>query len=266
MDAKDDLDAVADEVYGADPRDFVRVRRAAADDARAKGDRSLAKRITALRKPTLSAWAVDLLVRADPGSADDLTRLGDAMRAAQSSGDGPELRSLSAERARLVTELTDRVISLAADRGRSLTESAALEVRSTLTAAIADPDVARQVRAGHLTHPVEYSGFGPAAPLTAVPERRPEPAPEPQPASAAPDDSAARAALADAEQEAADARNVREAAEARVRDATDEVARLRTELDHAEHDARFARAALTSANEQVKAAERAVREARAHLS
>ena len=47
----------------------------------------------ALRKPTLAAWLANQLVGTDPDQVNDLTELGDQLREAHLSADGPRGRS-----------------------------------------------------------------------------------------------------------------------------------------------------------------------------
>ena len=58
-----DLDEVADELYAVPPDEFVAVRKQRQDDARAAGNRTLAREIGALPKPTTAAWVANLLAR-----------------------------------------------------------------------------------------------------------------------------------------------------------------------------------------------------------
>ncbi|MST31346.1 hypothetical protein GHK86_01190, partial [Acidimicrobiaceae bacterium USS-CC1] len=71
-----DLAAVADELYGVDPSAFTTTRDARAREARAAGDRELAEAIKALRRPSLAAWALDLLARERREEVDRLLDLG----------------------------------------------------------------------------------------------------------------------------------------------------------------------------------------------
>lgn len=156
------FDAAADELYAADPADFIptRTRLAAglpADDA---------KRLSAMRRPTLSAWAVNLLSRDD--DAEPIFDLGARMREAWSSGG--DIGDLERERGKLVTALVRRARALVKEAGRQLSDSAAREVENTLEAVIADPDAAGAVRAGRLDRPVSHAGFGPLG-TTATPVR-----------------------------------------------------------------------------------------------
>ncbi|MFV0138119.1 hypothetical protein ACLGIH_34035 [Streptomyces sp. HMX87] len=61
-----DLETVSDELYGLRPGDFTAARNERAKAARSAGDRELAEQIRRLRRPTLAAWAGNLLVRQQP--------------------------------------------------------------------------------------------------------------------------------------------------------------------------------------------------------
>ncbi|TDD96062.1 hypothetical protein [Actinomadura rubrisoli] len=177
-----DFSSSADELYGAVPAEFVATRTRLARQAKADGDAALAKRIGALRRPTLPAWAVNLLSRS---AADDLGRLldvGAEMRAAWGSGGG--LGDLEQRRARLIRDLVRRAGELAAEAGNPLREQAVREVEDTLQAATVDADVADEVRAGRLSQPRSHTGFVPAG-FPAAPrpdgDGRPEPRAERRP-------------------------------------------------------------------------------------
>jgi hypothetical protein len=154
----DRVAAAVEELYGADPEAFTGRRGELAAAARDAGDRAAAKAITGLRRPTRAAWAVNQLARADPSAPEKLTELAAALRAAQQARQGPRLRELSAARGSLVDALTAQALTVAGvpDPPPSLR----LEVAQTLTAVIADPEVAADFARGTLTHAVQWSGFG----------------------------------------------------------------------------------------------------------
>ncbi|ADG73430.1 conserved hypothetical protein [Cellulomonas flavigena DSM 20109] len=156
------MEDVLDDLYGGSLDDFVARRDAAVRAAKAAKDRDLAGRIGSLRKPTVAAWAVNLLVRDDLSLAGALRDLGEGMRDAERSLDGPALRELGKQRRALVSGLVARARRLASDAGQKLSTAAAQEVEHTLTAALADPKVADAVAAGTLTHGTEHVGFGSA--------------------------------------------------------------------------------------------------------
>lgn len=146
------VEDVADELYALPPEDFTAARAAAA-----KADQAAAKQINALRKPTVGAWLVNTLTRAEPDLLDQLLALGPALAEAQSAGRGAQLRELGDQRRRLVSAVTDKAFEAA---GRDLGAALRAEVESTLEAALADPATADAVRTGRLTRALSYAGFG----------------------------------------------------------------------------------------------------------
>ena len=154
------------ELYGSDPEAFTERRRALAAQARAAGDRSAAKEIAGLRKPTRPAWMINQLLRADPGVADQLVQLGDELRAAAAALDGTKIRELSQARRRLVDTLIRQTLQQAGEEA----PSAALreDLTATFGAAVADPQVARELAAGTLLRPVHRADFSPGLPGLAL--------------------------------------------------------------------------------------------------
>ncbi|MEP7024427.1 MAG: hypothetical protein ABJB47_11645 [Actinomycetota bacterium] len=162
-------DAIA-ALYSSDPDQFTERRSVLAAHARADGDTAVAKAIAALRKPTRSAWIVNQLIRSDPQAVPRLAALGQELRAAERFMNGPKIRELSQERRRLVDALLRQAFSVSGQQA----PPAALrdEVATTLGAAMADPQVAEQLRKGTLIRAVRRDGFGSldTADLTFVPD------------------------------------------------------------------------------------------------
>ncbi|MFI0470225.1 hypothetical protein ACH347_39680 [Saccharopolyspora sp. 5N102] len=155
-----ELEELARELYAADPAEFIPARDRHAAAAAERGDRDLAAQLKKLRKPTAAAWAVNLLASRDPRGVTELLELGEKLRTAQRELRGDDLRSLAADRNRLLREITGRAAELVEQHGHRLTESTRQQVEQTLTAALSDPEAGRAVRAGTLTKALEYSGFG----------------------------------------------------------------------------------------------------------
>ncbi|WP_432021072.1 hypothetical protein [Streptomyces sp. 1222.5] len=176
-----DLDAVADELYALAPGVFTAARDERAQAARAAGDRELAEQIRRLRRPTLSAWASNLLVRDQPDEAQRLVHLGEMLRRAHQDLDGEQLRELSAQQHQVTRALARQAGQLTARAGQPISDDTRQEVQDTLHAVLADPDAARQWAKGRLTKPLSApAGFPtlsrqPAPPVTA---RRTAPADE----------------------------------------------------------------------------------------
>ncbi|MGH3389331.1 MAG: hypothetical protein ACRDOO_10685, partial [Actinomadura sp.] len=155
-----DLDAVTSELYGLPPGDFTPARDKHVKAARAAGDRHLAERIRRLRRPTLAAWASNLLVRERPEETGALLELGEALRRAHQELDGEQLRELSDKQRQVLSALARQARQLTAQAGQRISEDAQRKVEETLQNVLADPAAAREWAKGRLTKPLTASsGF-----------------------------------------------------------------------------------------------------------
>ncbi|MFI7107983.1 hypothetical protein ACIBK9_16825 [Nonomuraea sp. NPDC050227] len=206
-----DLDEVAGRLYAVPPAEFTAVRAAEVRAAKEAGDVRLSRDIAKLRKPTVSAWAVNRLARQHPAELAELLGVGERLRAAWQAQDAGALAELTRSRG----EATAKVARLARQAG-GLSAAAASEVDQTLDAAVVDAGAAEQVRAGRLAKPLSYSGFAPAPAPAASTEPATAASSEPRPGARgrgrAGKDAAAEAR---AEVEARQAREAKEAKEAR---------------------------------------------------
>lgn len=278
-----DVDEVAERLYGVDPEEFVPTRAAAVTEAKQAGDRPLATRIGALKKPTRSAWLVNLLARVDAEDLGALSRLADDVARAHATADLAALRAVGAERQKVVDGLTRQAVSAGNGRGYVATEAVRLEVNGTLAAAVADPAVLADVIAGRVTKAQVYSGFG--FPLGGM-APAPTAAAEPKPATAEPaepsDDGsvqrerarqAAQQAMAAATDRVIDARTALKASQVAEQEsaesldrASQEVADLRAEVRKAEQAEERARRSATQAADEVHEARTAVQQAEQELA
>ena len=155
-----ELDEIVRELYVLPPADFVTARNELVRQARAAGSRELAERLQQLRRPTRSAWLVNLLA-SDSRAMQRLSALGRELRDAQTGLVRTELRSLAEQRRQLIADLLDRAKAHAAEAGLRLTPTVLSEVEATLQAALVDLAGALTIRNGRLVRPLSHSGFGP---------------------------------------------------------------------------------------------------------
>lgn len=275
MTSEEDLtiEVAADRLYALPPEEFVARRAALAKEAKETGQKELAARIGKLRKPTRSAWVVNLLARDAGDELQELLDLGEALAEATRALSGPDLRRLSTQRNAAVNSLTRRATALAADHDHPASEAQRTEVAQTLQAALADPNVAHVVRSGVLTRATQYGGFGPLDVIGAVePGRIPTPTGSGTPESRKGEGkgrdskdsdekeaarSSAAAALRAASSTASEATDAADRADREAESAAlkaDElimqVAQLRSRLAEAETEAETARAALAGATDR----------------
>jgi hypothetical protein len=154
-----ELDDIVRELYVLPPADFVGARNELVRQARAAGSRDLAERLQRLRRPTRSAWLVNLLA-SDSASMQRLSALGRELRDAQTGLAGAELRNLAEQRRHLFGDLLDQARAHAAEAGVRVTSTVLLEVEATLQAALVDLAGALTIRNGRLVRPLSHSGFG----------------------------------------------------------------------------------------------------------
>lgn len=155
-----DLRAAVRELYGVAPADFIARRKQLAAQAKAGDAAALAAEVMALRKPTVSAWALNHFTRVDEGLLDAFHAFAEDLREAQRTLDADQLRTLGRERSARVDQVATAVALAAAEQGQKLTAATLLEVQDTLVAALADEAAEQAVRSGSLVKALSYSGFG----------------------------------------------------------------------------------------------------------
>ncbi|MEO5852265.1 MAG: hypothetical protein ABIQ15_07110, partial [Nocardioides sp.] len=236
---------IADALYAAPLGDFTPARDARVKEL--KADKPLAAAVKALRKPSLSAWVVNLLVRREADQVAQVLSVGRALRDAQASLDGDELRALTRQRRQLTAAVTARARGVAADAGVKVTQAVADQVEATLTAAMLDAGAAEAVRSGLLVAALAPSGVDAvdvaaavavpealgftATPRDAEPARRPDlhVVPDPEPDERARRE--AQEALAAAEEAVGDATTQLRAAHESVSELEARGLQLQSELD-----------------------------------
>jgi regulator of replication initiation timing len=143
----DELTAIADALYALPADSFTDARNASARDC---GDKQLAARVKKLKKPSVAAWAVNLLVRRESDQIDSVLELADSLRAAAEALDGDELRALTRQRRQLTSALASSARSLAREAGVRLTGPVVDQIEGILNAAMLDPVAAQVVRTGRV--------------------------------------------------------------------------------------------------------------------
>ena len=271
------VDEVTQELYGLALDEFTATRNSKARELKAAGDGDAARRVAALKKPTMAAWLVNQLVRREPEQVELLLDLGREMRAGMAGLGADDLRLLTKRRYQLVSLLVNSALGYAGSRRPG--GDVASDVQSTLEATLADPDSADAVAGGCLTEPLRVSGFGFVARPDVVPEDD-SPGPDADVLDMAAhrarrakllEEARERVALAQAEVDETDARRTEleellAAAEAEERAAASEVRRLETALERATSALAKRSEAAATAREDLEDAEDVAEEARDELA
>jgi hypothetical protein len=244
-----------DELYAADPSEFVAVRKRLATTVREAGDRAGAKVVQAARRPSTSAWALNQLARREPQLVESLLDASNALYAAQTrASNKPEvLRDAIRTHRDALDAAADTALAVLGERSN---DSFRGEIVSTLRAVSTSEEIERQLRTGRLVREASSSGFPDAAGLTLVPDlRESKPREKPKTAKRAPtrrESSQADGAAADAERE----REARRRADLEAK----ETARKDAEIAAVAADRAEAR--VVELEDQLKAARRELTEAR----
>lgn len=270
-DAASDVEAVLDDLYTTPPPAFVARREELAVAARTSGRADDARRIHAARRPTLAAWAANLLLRSQPEESGQFLELGRALREAYRALDADGIKELSAQRRSIVSALSRQAAQLARSAGHRLSDAAQQDVESTLGAVLADEDAAEEWATGRLesalTPPSVFpSGTGTTAAVD-TPHKAAKRTADPSSAKRPKDDLADRRRLKRKE-ELAQARKTAKEAERNVRDrragqadADAALRRARHRHDQARQQEVAAEEQLRQAREELRRAEREQREA-----
>ena len=192
-----------DDLYGLPVEEFTKARDELAKELRTAGKKEAADEVKSLRKPSVSAWAVNQAFRRSPQEAKALVKAGDELRKAQrgvvSGRDPAQLREATTAHRRLVEELTEEARAALEERGAA-SAATVTRVAQTLRAASIDKETSKTLTAGTLAEDVEQAGFGPllsavpsgtrpkgrraAKPAKPAPKPKPPPKPKPDPNAA----------------------------------------------------------------------------------
>jgi hypothetical protein len=149
-----------DRLYGLGLEEFTPARDRLAIELREGGDREEAARVKKLRKPSVSAWAVNQLVRKHSKKVQELLAVGDEVRSALSGGKAADVRQITERRRKAVDRLLDLAEDILVQAGHSASRPTLDKVGDTLMAATMDAGAADTVRAGLLERELApQSGF-----------------------------------------------------------------------------------------------------------
>jgi hypothetical protein len=223
-----------DQLYAADPAEFLARRRQLQGELRDAGLKPEAALLGRARRPSTAMWAVNQMVRRRRELVDALLDRSEQLRSAQSRGDRDGMREgLRAHRA-AIAEAADAALDVLGARAN---ETFREEVLSVLRAASTQPELGEQLRAGRL---VRSDDLVPAFPEFEVAAQASEPAPADAAARAAERENRLR--LDKAQTADAAANDAVAAAQQRVDELGEQLANAREELRDARSRARAAKA------------------------
>jgi hypothetical protein len=197
-----DLEQARAELYGAAPEDFVAERKRLAKELKAEGQAEDAQELAKVRKPTLSAWALNRLTRDERRDVDLLLDSGHRLLQAQAGVLRGDARDAFEQAQRTEREAIARLVheaeQLLVDRGGA-SATVLEQIAASLHAAAVSEHGRELLAAGQFTEPLTLEGFDTVAGLAPPPSKRPaKPPAKPKPSRSTEELRRARAALSEA--------------------------------------------------------------------
>jgi hypothetical protein len=168
-----------DDLFRVEPDKFTAARNALAKSLKAT-DKTKAAEVSKRKRPSATAWALNVIAHDDPGLIDRLLAAADELKAALASGEGEAVREAQREQRTRVEDIVQAATRQLAAHGQSTSATNDQRLRSTVQAAVVDDDIAEVLRAGRLDRDFEASGFGFAG-TTATPMTGAKPRPKAAP-------------------------------------------------------------------------------------
>ena len=147
---------ILERVFDSPLDEFTSTRDAIVKELKSQGNGDVAAEVKSLRKPTVSAWAVNQLAR---GEADDIRRLFEIRDEMASAGNAASLRKGVDERKKLLVTLVARAEKILTEAGHAPTATTTERITQTLQAGDTDEDRDAIVE-GRLSKDLTPSGFG----------------------------------------------------------------------------------------------------------
>ena len=265
-----DVEQELDRLYGLELGEFTSARNDLAKRLRKAGDKDGAERVAKLRKPSITAWAINQAARRSPDDVEALIEAGrelfEAQKAALGGKAGDRFEAAQARQRDAVRTVVRRSRSILEEVGHAAGDQAAERIAATLRAASVDEAGRQLLETGRFDEDFEgggmllLAGLAPAGPRPPRTARSSSKAQERPPARRTAELAAARKALRAAQAAERDARRKAERAEKDAEGAREKADQALAAADRAEQHAAAVRAAAVAAAEASDEAQRRVKE------
>jgi hypothetical protein len=261
----DERETEIDRLYALPLDEFTAARDELARRLRRDGEGDAAAEVKRLRKPSLSAWALNQVRRSNPEQVEQLLDAGRRLRDAHDEllgGGAREPLSLATDdERRLVTELARHAERELVAAGRPVSASVQERLRGTLHAAATDPEARQLLASGRLVRDHAASGLGPLVESeTAAPRQRRKRSPEGDDGALAQRARQLEERLARARERQQEAEEELSDARRRLREARREAVRAASALERAEAAEQQAGGRARDASDRAAELEAALRE------
>lgn len=155
----------AEPLFEVAPEEFTAERDRIAKELKKQGDDGAAAAVKALKKPSITAYALNLVARRHSDLIDELLEADEKLRTAKSRA---EMDAVKGERQKAISSITGKATSLLEEQERSVTAQVRERLTETLLAVATDDATRELLKAGRLLKEAEGGGFG--GPVTAFEE------------------------------------------------------------------------------------------------
>ena len=164
-----------DDLYAAEPEEFVAARNALAKQLKAAGDKDTAAEVAKLRRPPVSAWALNQVARSRPDEIEALMTSAADLAGALADPAGADLRAIQRAFRSAIEAVVRTTLDVVSSSGRNPSPGLQQAIQATLQAAAVDDGIALALRSGVLAEDEPAPGFlfvesdegSPARPATA---------------------------------------------------------------------------------------------------
>ena len=181
-----------DDLYAAEPEEFVAARNALAKQLKAAGDKDTAAEVAKLRRPPVSAWALNQVARSRPDEIEALMTAAADLAGALADPAGADLRAIQRAFRSAIEAVVRTTLDVVSSSGRNPSPGLQQAIQATLQAAAVDDGIALALRSGVLAEDEPAPGFLFVESDEASPAR---PATKPATKAAAPVGSPKKAAI-----------------------------------------------------------------------
>jgi hypothetical protein len=143
-------------LYAGPLGDFIRARNSLAQRLAAEGNRDAAAAVKQLKKPTVTAWAVNQLAH---HHSDRISELVDATERVRHAADANELRAATKDRNRVISSLVDLGSDLLEAAGHGAGPAQAEKITQTLLAGSSADEYREELVEGRVTKELQPAGF-----------------------------------------------------------------------------------------------------------
>lgn len=152
-----ELPESAQPLFELPPEEFTAERDRIAGELKRSGDPEAAAEIKVLKRPSMAAYALNLVSRRHPDLVEEMLQADERLRTAKSRADMDQAK---ADRQKAISAISGRATSLLLEQDRPVTAQVRERLTETLLAVATDDETRDRLRSGHLVKEAKAGGFG----------------------------------------------------------------------------------------------------------